>query len=365
MPPEFDAIVVGARVAGSVAAARLGDAGLRVLLVDAAHFPSDTISTHFFRGANLVAVLRDLGVLDEVLAAGSPPLTVEYLFRPGESTPGVGPPQGPGDIGHGLSVRRTTLDAILVDRARRTPGVTVMEGATVRDLLRDEGGRVTGATIDRGSTRTTATARIVIGADGRASTIARLVEAATLRREAASRAMYLRYFRDYRGPDGTWNGPEFSFLGDELVYAFPSDDDVVCLAVSINLDAFDAFRRAPEASFAARLGAHVGIAPRFASAAPISKTLASGPKDAVIRASSGPGWALVGDAAMHQDPWTGYGMDNAGVHASFLAEAIDAWLTGGEDEDVAMAGYIARREAHALAGFEFTATHARDLAQLF
>lgn len=174
--------------------------------------------------------------------------------------------------------------------------------------------------------------------------------------------MYFRYFRGYRGPDGSWNGPEFSLLGDELVYAFPSDDDVTCLAISINLEMFAAFRAQPEQMFATRVLDHPGMGPRFAAATPISGILGSGPKDAVIRMSSGPGWALVGDAAMSQDPWTGLGMDNASIHATFLVEAVDAWLAGRMDERTALEEYARRRDEHATAGFDETALGGRDLS---
>src|SRR5262245_28593233 len=96
----------------------------------------------------------------------------------------------------------------------------------------------------------------------------------------------------------------------------------------------------------------------------MSRILGSGPKDAVIRRASGPGWALVGDAAMHQDPWTGLGMDNAGVHAGFLAEAIDDWRSGRASEDDAFRACRRGRDEHALAGFDFTADYGRDLPRL-
>src|SRR5215467_11601925 len=102
---EVDVAIVGARVGGAVLAARLGDLGYRVVVVDAARFPSDTISTHFFRGAGLGSVLVDLGVLDAVLAKGSPPLVREYGYAGTDPVPSVDPPQDPGDLGYGLSIR--------------------------------------------------------------------------------------------------------------------------------------------------------------------------------------------------------------------------------------------------------------------
>ncbi len=109
---EYDAVIVGARVAGSVLTALLGDAGRRVLLVDAASFPSPTISTHFFRGAWMLTALKRLGVLEDVLALGSPRLVSTYWYGEGATEAAVGPAQEPGEIGYCLSVRREPLDHI-------------------------------------------------------------------------------------------------------------------------------------------------------------------------------------------------------------------------------------------------------------
>lgn len=362
MTPEYDVAIVGARVAGSITAALLGDACVRVLLVDAARFPSDTISTHFFRGAGLVGTLRRLGVLDEVRALGAPPLFHQYTYASGSAEPEIGPPQDPGDVGFALSVRRLGLDRILLERARRTPGVDVRDGAPVRSLVRDDAGRVTGLALQVDGGTTLISARLVVGADGRGSFVARSVGAAVERTEPATRAMYFRYLRGFAPRNGAHDGPEFSFSGDELVYAFPSDDGVTCLAISINLAAFERFRAAPEAAFDERVRVHPGLRDRIVAAVPDGRILGSGPKDAVIRTPVGPGWALVGDACLHQDPWTGLGMDNAATQASMLAEAADAWLRGGTPEAEAMDTYRTRRDLAALPGFEFTASAGRDLA---
>jgi menaquinone-9 beta-reductase len=361
MPDEYDVAIVGARVAGSITAALLGEAGFRVFLADSATFPSDTISTHFFRGGGLVMVLDRLGVLDEVLALDPPRLSVEYSLS-ADAPPVIGEPQVPGSIGYGLSVRRLPLDAILVDRARRTPGVDVSEATSARGVIRGADGRVTGVVVERGGERSEVRARCTVGADGRASSIARHVGAGEVWREAASRALYYRYVSDYPSLGPRHDGPEFSLLGDELVYAFPSDAGVTCLAISINLKAFERFRGGPEEHFTERLLAHRHVADRFRASRPVSRVLGSGPKDGLIRQASGPGWALVGDAALHQDPWTGLGMDNAAVHATFLVDAIDECLRGGAAEAAAFDRYRQRRDDHALEDFENTAVSGRDLS---
>jgi len=361
--PDADVAIVGARVAGSVLAALLGEAGYRVIAVDAATFPSDTISTHFFRGGGLGSVLDRLGLIDRVLALGSPELRREYTY-PGENgRPRIGPPQDPGALGYCLSVRGLPLDAILVERARAVPGVEIWESTPARGLLED-GGRIVGIEVERAGARVPVRARIVVGADGRASSVARWLDAPIERREPASRAMYYRYARDFPGPDGPWDGPEFSFVGDEIAYAFPSDDGVMCLAVSVNLEVFGTFRTRSDAAFDERIARHPGFVSRFAAAKRDGRLLASGPKDALIRTPSGPGWALVGDASLSQDPWTGLGMDNAGVHATYLAEAIDDWLSGSVAESAAFARYAQRLNEHAISDFNATAEFGRDLSRM-
>ena len=89
--PAYDVIVVGARIAGSTVAALLGDAGYSVLLVDRATIPSPTLSTHFFRGEFMLTALKRLGVLEAVLALGSPPFHYEYYYRKGQTEPEARP----------------------------------------------------------------------------------------------------------------------------------------------------------------------------------------------------------------------------------------------------------------------------------
>lgn len=360
---SFDVAIVGARVAGSITAALLGDAGYRVVMVDGASFPSDTISTHFFRGAGLGSMLVRLGLLDAALALGSPPLTRQYLYGGSDPTPMVGDPQDPGALGYGLSVRRLPLDGLLVDRARVGRSVEIRERTVARELIVEQG-RVRGVVVEHDGRRETLRANLTVGADGRGSAVARWLDATVERREPATRALYFRYLTGFRGPGGSWDGPEFSVVGDEMAYVFPSDENVACLAVSVSLDVFKSFRQSPESAFDDRIGRHPGIAPRYRASVPISRVLGTGPKDAIVRRPIGSGWALVGDAGLHQDPWSGLGMDNAGIHAGFLAAAIDDWLSGRSTEASAFATYHRQRDDHAMDGFESTAREGRDLSAL-
>jgi flavin-dependent dehydrogenase len=358
---ECDVLVVGSRVAGSISATLLGRAGYRVLLVDRARFPSPTLSTHFFRGGRLGSVLVSLGVLDEILALGSPPLICDYNYEGDDPTPDVTRPQDPGDVGFALSVRREPLDHLLIRRAGMEPNVEVREGTAAVSLLHEDD-RVVGATLSDGDV---VRARVVVGADGRSSFVAANTGAREQIRESATRAMYYRYFLGFTNPaGGDPDGAEFSLHGDELLYAFPSDAGTTCVAVSVNLEDFAAMRRNAEHVFHERIGAHPGLTPRLSRCSLEGRLLGCGPKDHLVRVPYGPGWALVGDASLHQDPWSGNGMDNAGVHATFLAAAIDDWLSGRVSELEAFARYHAQRDEHALADFRETVALGNDLRQL-
>jgi 2-polyprenyl-6-methoxyphenol hydroxylase-like FAD-dependent oxidoreductase len=142
---DFDVIIVGARVAGSLTAALLGRHGWRVLLLDRNGFPSDTLSTHFFRWPAL-EVFRRAGVFDEVHATGAPPLR-NYLNDLDDHV-FTEPVTGEHGLEYSLCVRRIALDEILLRRAGREGTVEVRERTTVRGLLRD-GQRVVGVRASR------------------------------------------------------------------------------------------------------------------------------------------------------------------------------------------------------------------------
>jgi flavin-dependent dehydrogenase len=361
---DVDVLVVGARVAGSILAARLGSAGWGVLVVDRAAFPSDTLSTHFFRGAGCAAAVNRLGVLDDVLRAGAPRLVVDYNADALTGRASVDPPQDDsGELGFNLSVRRVTLDAILVERARREPTVEVRERVAFRSLVWD-GERVAGAVVESEHGRTEVRSRYVVGADGHASRVARAAGAAVQEGVPPFRVLYYHYVRGLEGPRGAPDGPEFSIADDEMVYAFPSDGGITCVALSANLRDYARLRTNAEAGFRERLSAHPFIAPRLERAAWEGRLRACGPRPVEARVPVGPGWALVGDASMHVDPWTGEGMDNAAVHATFLAEALDDVLAERVSEAEALGAYHARRDDHALEGMRENVRLGRDLNQL-
>jgi 2-polyprenyl-6-methoxyphenol hydroxylase-like FAD-dependent oxidoreductase len=359
---DYDVVVIGARIGGSTLATLLGEAGLRVLLIDRASFPSPTLSTHYFRGGRAVTVLKHLGVLDSVLALGCPPLACQYGYQDGGSAAAVQPAQQPGEVEYCLSVRRVSLDHILVQRAASVAGVDLLEGSRATDLLWADG-RVVGARLATPNGEQTVRTRCVVGADGRRSFVARAVDAPIQESECGHRGVYYCYVRGFSGPRGEPDGPEFSRIGDEQAYVFPSEDGVTCMALSLNLADFGWMRQQPVARFRERIAHHLGLADRFSAAIWEGRLLGCGPETNYVRLPFGPGWALVGDAGMHQDPWSGQGIDKATVHATFLAQALQEWLGGAASEQDALGRYHQRRDEDGLAGYRMTVIRSRDMRQ--
>ena len=350
MSADLDVVVVGARVAGALTAWRLARAGARVVVLDAAAFPSDTMSTHFFRGDGLVRSIDEMGVLDEVLSSGAPPLRAELSYADGGSVGVVGEPQEPGDIGFGLSVRRRTLDAILADHVARLPDVTLRTRTRVTDLVRKDS-RVVGVVLDDG---TRLGADLVVGADGRRSVVAARAGAGVVEQHGAARVMYFQYVSGWTSPEGgPPSMPEFSTLDDELAYVFPSDHQVSCVALSLNVAMWSTSSARRREDFRSHLRLHAGIWSRLERCEWLGRLVAASPRESVVHDAAGPGWALVGDAGTHQDPWTGFGMDTAARQAKALASSLD--------HDDWPEAYRHARDEVTMEHFHYTVTVAPDL----
>ena len=349
MPPPFhyyDAIIVGARIAGTATALGLARRGWRVLLLDAATFPSDTLSTHLLWSDALREFDR-LGVLGAILATGAPPIARirlsygEYANEAPIPTADGYPPL--------LSVRRVILDNLLLTAARRTPGITIREGVTITELLR-EGAAVGGV---RGTARGTDTpfaarAALTIGADGRHSTVARSVGAAEYDAVPPLLATYYRYYRGV-APLAAPTLAAYRDATGGFCYLFPCDDDVWTLAISFPQAEFAAVRRDHEAHLAAQIARKPGLPERLADAEPLGPWRGAGDLANFFRVPHGPGWALVGDAGYHRDPITGRGIADALRHAALLVAAL------GQPHDTAdLRDYQAARDALARPLYDFT-----------
>ncbi len=342
----YDSIIVGARVAGAPTAMLLARAGHRVLLVDKASFPSDTMSTHFIQGPG-VAALKRWGLLDRLVATGCPPITGGLLDLGGFTVPP--PPPGAGDVEVSYCPRRTVLDKILVDAAVEA-GAELREGFSVQDILFDDDPttpgqrRVTGI---RGRTRdgsmVVEEARIVIGADGKHSRVAHAVGAPEYEVTPSLTCGYYSYW------SGVEPKPAGLFVRDHrCVLAFPTNDDLVCVAAIWPHAEFHAFRAAIEDGFMQTLELAPTVAGAVRGGTRVERWMGMSEAPNYFRRPYGPGWALAGDAGYLKDPIMGSGITDAFRDAEFLAGAIDAGLSGALPMEEALAGHEHRRNEAAM-----------------
>jgi menaquinone-9 beta-reductase len=313
---EFDAIIVGARAAGAATAMLLARRGLRVLALERAQYGSDTLSTHaLMRPA--VLQLHRWGLLDRVREAGTPPVRRVTFRYPGENVAVDLPPSDGVDAL--FAPRRTVLDRILVDAARES-GARVAFGISVESLQRDSAGRVTGVVARDAAGHTfSLRARIVVGADGIRSVVARQAGAEVTHSSKVEGAVLFGYFADI-----DTNGYEWGYAPGMSAGFIPTNDGEVCVFVGC---ATRRFRNEVQPDL--HLGFHsilervsTEMARRVASAGQTGPFRGSASIRGFYRKAFGPGWALVGDAGLFRDPITTHGITDAFRDAELLARAI-------------------------------------------
>jgi 2-polyprenyl-6-methoxyphenol hydroxylase-like FAD-dependent oxidoreductase len=349
---EYDAIVVGARCAGSTTAMLLARSGHRVLLMDKATFPSDTMSTHLIHAPG-VAALQRWGLLDELAATGSPPIaTYSYDFGPFMISGSARPSDGAAGA---LCPRRTVLDDVLA-RAAVAAGAELREAFTVEELVIEDGA-VTGIRGHaKGGATVTERARVVIGADGRNSFVARAVGAEQYNEMPALAAGYYAYWSGL-----PVSGAEFFGRAEDrrMWAAFPTNDGLTCLIVGWPRSQFEANRADYEGHYMRTFDLAPSFAERVGGATRETRFLGTADLAGFFRKPYGPGWALVGDAGYHKDPITALGISDAFRDAEALSAALDDVLAGRRSHDDALAGYLRARDEQSLALYDFTCEFAK------
>jgi 2-polyprenyl-6-methoxyphenol hydroxylase-like FAD-dependent oxidoreductase len=318
--------------------------GYDVVVVDKTTFPSDTMSTHVLHPMGAAALDR-WGLLERLTASGCPPIdTYVFDFGPLVLSGAPGIPSSP----FAYCPRRTVLDTVLVDGAREA-GAEVLEGFTVAELER-HGGTVVGLRgTEADGTSTTVRARVVVGADGGHSLVARSVAPASYNERPKLLCAYYSYWSGL-----PMNGRFEVYARDRRGFAAaPTNDDLTMLVGGWPFAEREAnqhdiegtwmgiFDQAPE--FKERLqGAH-RESPLVGTAVPNR-----------FRVPYGPGWALVGDAGYERDFITAQGITDAFRDAELCSTALDEALSGQRPFDEAMADYQATRDAQVLPMYELT-----------
>ena len=351
---RVDAIVVGARCAGSAAAIALARAGRRVVGFDRVSFPADTISTHLLWPGGL-AELRALGALERVEALGAPRMHVGFAAAAGLEVQGTYTPVD--GIDYAMCVRRTGLDAELIATAREA-GAQIRESTRVTDLLRD-GDRIAGVRyVDDDGAEAELRASLVIGADGRRSTVARLAGASEpYRSKPSGRACYYAYWRD---ADPAWRGVAAQWReGPELGTAFPCDDGLILVLLQPPVDRVDEFRADLAGTYRQTVEGIPGLAERLRGCELATKVRSATGIESYFRRSSGAGWALAGDAGHFKDPVTAQGIRDALRYGRLLGEAAAPVLDDPAALDGELRAWERRRERDCLAVYQWTNRLAR------
>jgi flavin-dependent dehydrogenase len=337
----YDAIVVGARAAGSPTAMLLARKGHRVLLVDRATFPSDTVSTHYIHQPG-VARLRRWGLLDRLVATGCPP-SRSLVFDVGPFAL-TGTPLPSDGVAEAYAPRRTVLDAMLLAAAVEA-GAEARTGFPVDELVFEDGAVVgirSGDTVER--------ARVVIGADGRNSFVARAVQAPEYEARPGLACAYYTYWGGVEGGDVELYPRE----GRMVMGGAQTNDGLRIVIAFWPKDEFHAVRADVEGSFRDALALAPPLAERLATGERADRFYGIGDLPFYYRKPYGAGWALVGDAGYHKDPITAQGITDAFRDADLLADALDAGFTGTQPLDDALAEYERIRNEETRPLYELT-----------
>jgi flavin-dependent dehydrogenase len=344
MRRPYQTIIVGARCAGSPMAMLLARKGYRVLMVDRANFPSDTLSTHVVQPLGAAALSR-WGLLERLVETGAPPIDT-YAFDFGPFTITGAP--GTEDAPVAYCPRRTVLDKLLVDAAAEA-GVEIREDFTVDEILMEDG-RVVGI---KGHVKSgdavTERADIVVGADGRNSLVAETVRPGKYNERTPLLAPYYTYWSGLpmNGRFETYIRPNRGFA------AAQTHGGLTVIVGGWPYSEFATNKKDIEGNYLKLFDLAPGFADRLRGAKREGR-LAGAPTPNFFRKPYGPGWALIGDAGYIKDPITAQGINDAFRDAERCAVALDEGLTGARSLDEAMGDYQRERDTKVLPMYEFT-----------
>lgn len=341
----WDVIVVGARCAGSPIGMLLARRGYRVLMLDRDPLPSDMVaSTHLIHQRG-VACLARWGLRDDVAAMQRHPIE-GCRFDFGAITLSGNPPAVGGEAS-AFAPRRRLLDAALI-RAAKSSGAEIRDRHRVDDLVVEDD-RVTGVSgVSAGGTGFREQARLVIGADGPSSRVAKAAGAEEYDVVPALQTTGWIY----------WDVPldhfELHQRDYEAVYAFPSSNGTL-IGANWAMERFKSVRGNVEAAYFDLLrGAAPELVEMVGGAKRADDRLYLGSTRSFFRKAHGPGWVLLGDARCKKDPCTAQGITDAFCDAEALAEAVEQSFGGTKPLDAALAEYERERVAWDRPFYAFT-----------
>lgn len=310
---NFDVVIVGASLAGCTAATLLARDGISVLLVDQRPDSNayKVVCGHYIQ-ASALPTIRRLGLYEPMIAAGAVHSPAKICWDGGA----IGPL--PAEVAEAsINLPRRKLDPLIRGIAAQTPGVDLRLGWTLREIARD--GEIMVAKL-RGfdGEELTARSHLIVGADGRDSTVAKLIGARSIK----SKHGRFNYSPFYSGPPhADFPATTSWFIGDEWAGAFPTSDGLTGYYLMPKMDRLDEFKSDVE-------GACLRMIETLPGAPPVDQLELAGPivgrvdMTNIWRSPIARGVALIGDAALSIDPLYGVGCGWALQSGEMLAEAV-------------------------------------------
>jgi 2-polyprenyl-6-methoxyphenol hydroxylase-like FAD-dependent oxidoreductase len=340
---DYDAVVVGASLAGCAAAIHLGRAGARVAVVEKQPDPKafKRMCSHFIQASGVPAIER-LGLLEPMEAAGAKRPRVRMWSQWGWI-------EAPPDrAARGLNLRREVLDPLMRSTAAETSGVEMLLGWSAERLLREDGAFAGAVVRNPQGEERELRAHLTVGADGRDSRVAEL-SGVPVKTHPHNRVAYGGYFEGAapaNAPDATaW------FLNPQWAAAFPTDSELTFYAAMPTKDRLPDFKRDPERALVSFLS-DVPEAPPIREGSLVGTVMGKIDMTNRVRKPVAPGLALIGDAALATDPLFGVGCGWAFQSAEWLSESVRPALQGTEPLEKGLQRYR-RRHAKELRGHAF------------
>lgn len=348
----YDVIVIGARCAGAATAMLLARKGHKVLLLDRAHFPSEIPHGHFIHRHGPQRLKR-WGLLESIIQSNCPP--VSTMTMDAGDFPLVGTDLVTDGAALGYGPRRKILDTILVEAAVDA-GAEFRPGFLAEDYLSDGPAiaGIRGRSLQPGGSVCEERARITVGADGRHSPLARAVQAPVYEATPPLACWYFTYFGGV-----AVQGLEIYIRNRSVIFAFPTNNGMTAIFIGWDISQFDRVRSEIDASFTRALESAPDLGERVREGRREERFYGAADLPNFYRKPYGPGWALVGDAGVHKDPFLALGVCDAFRDAELLASAIDEGLSGKQPVDESLAAYERARNSASLPDYRQNIQFAR------
>lgn len=342
----YDAIVVGARCAGAPTAMLLARKGYKVMLADRGTFPSDMPFSNHYVHQTGSSLLKKWGLLDRLAATNCPPIK-NNVWNYGDFTL-TGAPISANGTADAYAPRRVRLDPILVEAAVEA-GVELREGFSAQEVIfeNDRAVGIRGNQHDGGMV--SEKARVVIGADGMFSMVAKAVRAPEYSNKPALEGSWYSYWSGVK-----MKGWQLWLRPHRVMFSYNTNDDLALVGVAFPAAELPAVRRDIEGNYMKSIREFTPDLAEQLSRGRRESRFVGGAIPGYFRRPYGPGWALVGDAAYQKDPCTASGITDAFKAADLMADAIDDGLSGRRPMEQAIADYEQKRNEKETPYFELT-----------